>query len=105
MNFTNTEDPGLWFLNGLVVSAKIKDAVWRVWQKTMDSHYDERFAMEARHRKEAAAMDKKYAAILAKEPYTPWVGRADEGKVQDFVDRARATLAHRRTNAKTKSNS
>lgn len=99
------QDPGLWFVNGLVVSGKIKDAIWRVWQKTVDAHYVERFAMEARHRKEASAMDKKFDAVQAKKPFTPWVGRADEGEVQDFVDQARAQLAHRREHAKAQSNS
>lgn len=91
-----SEDTGLWFINGLIVSRKIRDTVWRVWQKKRDAYYAEQFAMEARHRREEEAMNKKYVAMMATRPYTPWVGRADKGAVQAFVDQARATLAQRR---------
>lgn len=86
------EDPGLWFIDGKVRSGTYRARVWAAFQKLVDRFYDKRFAVEARHRKEIAALDAEFDSLQAQKPYTPWVGRADEGAVAAFVDSAVAQL-------------
>lgn len=79
------EDPGLWYINGRIRTGAFRERVWAAFKKLTDAYYVRRFAMEARHRAEAATMDREFDEIQKRKPFTPWVGRADEGAVPAFV--------------------
>lgn len=83
------EDNGLWFVNGKVSSARVRDRVWRIFDEAWSKLYDRRQVLEARHRRELAKLDKELLKLQKKRPLTPWVGRVDDGAVPKFVEDAK----------------
>jgi crotonobetainyl-CoA:carnitine CoA-transferase CaiB-like acyl-CoA transferase len=94
------EDPGLWYINGRIRTGAFRERVWAAFKKLTDAYYVRRFAMEARHRAEAATMDREFDEIQKRKPFTPWVGRADEGAVPAFVASAERDDMRRKQNLK-----
>jgi hypothetical protein len=88
------EDPGLWYINGRIRTGAFRERVWAAFKKLTDAYYVRCFAMEARHRAEAATMDREFDEIQKRKPFTPWVGRADEGAVPAFFASAEREDMH-----------
>lgn len=90
------EDRGIWFVNGKVSNADEREYVWNVFNKKRDRYVHKLMAMQDRHRKEQAELEKELAVLMKQQPYTPWVGREDQGAVVAFVESSMAEWKRRR---------
>lgn len=79
----------LWFYKGKVINDKEYKRVWAEHHEAWSKIYEKKVALEAKHRAEMDKLDAEFAKNFAKTPFTPWLGRASEGVIEDFLKQAK----------------
>jgi hypothetical protein len=74
---------GHWFVNGLVWGDKEHERVWKVYRSRLLKIIRKGMREDQRHWRAKAAIKSELQKL--KEPFTPWLGHANEPVVEDYL--------------------